>query len=225
MGFANVGSCCCWPAISPLRAAGTRGCVDSVRASGWHSVTFTASQIGFVSLLGVAGVIGTQLIGRVFDRGWSAPATGMGLAITLVSVAVSVLGGSSIVTLLIAVALLLIGVQAVLVLLQTMIVSMDPAARSRLKHCPHSLQRHLRCNRVNSCRRALGGRPVARRLGGSAVVVAYALGAVHHAANFSLKSSRMRRVPRRLDEKRPLMTCFPSRVTNQPRHCTLYYVS
>ncbi|MFJ5698652.1 MFS transporter [Arthrobacter sp. NPDC093139] len=94
--------------------------------------SFTASQIGLVSLFGVAGVLGAQITGRVYDRGWSVPAIGIGLAITLVSIAVSGLGGSSIVAVLVAVSLLSVGVQSVLVLLQTMMVSIDSAARSRL---------------------------------------------------------------------------------------------
>lgn len=138
-------------------------------------LSFTASQIGLVSLLGVAGVIGTQFIGRVFDRGWSVHAIGIGLAITLVSIAVSGFGGSSIVTVLIAVALLSVGVQTVLVLLQTMIVSIDPAARSRLNTA------HIVCNFIGG---AIGSTLAAvlwqvgqwpAVMGGSAVVVAFAL--------------------------------------------------
>lgn len=94
--------------------------------------SFTASQIGLVSLLGVVGVVGAQFTGRVYERGWSIPALGVGLAITLVSVAVSGFGGSSIVAVLIAVSLLSVGTQTVLVLLQTMMFSVDAAARSRL---------------------------------------------------------------------------------------------
>jgi predicted MFS family arabinose efflux permease len=107
----------------------------------WTGLTFllaatpfslTASQIGLMSLLGVAGVIGAQCIGRVYERGWSVPAIGLALAITLVSLAVSGFGGSSIVAVFIAVSLLSVGVQSGLVLLQTLIVTTDPAARSRL---------------------------------------------------------------------------------------------
>lgn len=91
-----------------------------------------ASHIGLVSLLGVLGVIGAQFTGRVYDRGWAVPAIGIGLVVTLVAVALAGFGGSSIVAVLIAISLLSVGAQSLLVLLQTMMVSIDPAARSRL---------------------------------------------------------------------------------------------
>ncbi|MFC9353967.1 MFS transporter [Arthrobacter sp. NPDC057013] len=94
--------------------------------------SFTAFQIGLVSLLGVLGVIGAQFTGRVYDRGWSIPAIAAGLAITLISLVISGLSGSLVAGVLVAVSLLSVGVQSVLVLLQTLIVSIDPAARSRL---------------------------------------------------------------------------------------------
>jgi predicted MFS family arabinose efflux permease len=92
----------------------------------------SASQIGLVSLLGVLGVIGARFTGRIYDRGWGVPAIGIGLVVTLAAVAIAGLGGSSIVAVFIAVALLSVGAQSVLVLLQTMMVSINPAARSRL---------------------------------------------------------------------------------------------
>jgi len=91
-----------------------------------------ASHIGLVSLLGVLGVVGAQFTGRVYDRGWAVPAIGVGLAVTLAAVALAGFGSSSIIAVLIAIALLSVGAQSVLVLLQTMMVSIDPAARSRL---------------------------------------------------------------------------------------------
>lgn len=94
--------------------------------------SFTASQIGLVSLLGVVGVIGAQFTGPVHDRGWSVPAIGAGLVLTLASVAVSGIGESSVVTMLVAVSMLSVGVQSLLVLLQTMMFSIDAAGRSRL---------------------------------------------------------------------------------------------
>lgn len=94
--------------------------------------SFSASHIGLVSLLGVLGVVGAQFTGRVYDRGWAVPAIGIGLVVTLAAVALAGFGGSSIVAVLIAISLLSVGAQSVLVLLQTMMVSIDPAARSRL---------------------------------------------------------------------------------------------
>lgn len=91
-----------------------------------------ASHIGLVSLLGVLGVIGAQFTGKVYDRGLAIPAIGIGLLITLSAIVIAGFGGSSIVAILIAIALLSVGAQSVLVLLQTMMVSINPAARSRL---------------------------------------------------------------------------------------------
>ena len=100
--------------------------------------SFPASQIGLVSLFGVLGVIGAQFTGRIYDRGWSVPAIGIGLAITLAALAVAGFGGSFIVAVLIAISLLSVGVQCVLVLLQTMMVSIDPASTQSPQHGPHS---------------------------------------------------------------------------------------
>jgi predicted MFS family arabinose efflux permease len=85
-----------------------------------------------VGLVGVFGAIAAQRTGRVYDRGRAVPAIGAGLAITLVSLAVSGLGATSIVAVLTAVALISIGIQSAQVLLQTKMLSIDPAARSRL---------------------------------------------------------------------------------------------
>ncbi|MBT2596505.1 MFS transporter [Arthrobacter sp. ISL-72] len=94
--------------------------------------SFTASQIGLVGLVGVFGAVAAQRTGGVYDRGWAVPAIGVGLAISMVSLAVSGLGATSIIAVLTAVALLSIGIQSAQVLLQTKMLSIDPAARSRL---------------------------------------------------------------------------------------------
>ncbi len=91
-----------------------------------------ASQIGLVSLLGVLGILGAQFSGRVYDRGWAIPAIGVGLVISLSAIAIAGFGASSIIAVFVAIALLSVGAQSVLVLLQTMMVSINPAARSRL---------------------------------------------------------------------------------------------
>jgi predicted MFS family arabinose efflux permease len=94
--------------------------------------SYSASQIGLVSLVGILGAVAAQRSGPVFDRGWGIPAIGVGLAITLVALVVSGLGASSIIAVLIAAALFSIGLQSAQVLTQTMMLSIDPAARSRL---------------------------------------------------------------------------------------------
>jgi predicted MFS family arabinose efflux permease len=94
--------------------------------------SFSAAQIGLVSLVGVLGAIGAQLTGRLYDRGWSSTVMGVGLAVTFSSLAIAGFGATSIIAVLIAVGLFSIGIQSVQVLLQTMLLSIDPAARSRL---------------------------------------------------------------------------------------------
>lgn len=93
---------------------------------------FQPSHVGLVSLLGLLGIIGARFTGRVYDRGRAVPAIGIGLLVALVAIACAGFGGASIIAVLIAVSLLSVGTQSVLVLLQTMMVSIDPAARSRL---------------------------------------------------------------------------------------------
>ena len=106
-----------------------------------------------------------------------------------------------IVTLLIAVAPLPIGVQAVLVLLQTMIVSIDPAARSRLNTA--RIVCNFICGAIGSTLAAVlwevGQWPAV--MGGSAVVVAYALALrfIHRKRAYRTTRSRCpRRLPRKI---------------------------
>lgn len=97
--------------------------------------SFTATQIGLVGLLGVAGVAGAvaaMRAGRLYDRGDSLPAIGIGLLVALVALVVAGLGVGTLAAVLIALEIFSIGVQSVQVLLQTRMVSIDPAARSRL---------------------------------------------------------------------------------------------
>ncbi|MDH6293411.1 MFS transporter [Rhodococcus opacus] len=94
--------------------------------------SFSATQIGLVSLIGIAGAISAMRVGRLFDRGLSIPAIGVGLIVTLISLTISGLGSTSIVLVLVSVAVFAIGVQGVQVLVQTRMLSIDPGARSRL---------------------------------------------------------------------------------------------
>lgn len=107
----------------------------------WTGLTFllsaepfslSATQIGLVSLIGIAGAISAMRVGRLFDRGLSMPAIGVALLITLVALAISGAGAGSLVVVLISVAVFSVGVQAVQVLVQTRMLSIDPGARSRL---------------------------------------------------------------------------------------------
>ncbi|MEW1813343.1 MFS transporter [Pseudarthrobacter phenanthrenivorans] len=113
----------------------------SVFTAFWTGITFLLSaapfsysvtQIGMVSLVGVLGAVVAQRTGPLSDRGWAGPAMGIGLAVTLVALIVSGLGSSSIICIIIAASLFSVGMQSVQVLTQTMMLSVDPAARSRL---------------------------------------------------------------------------------------------
>jgi predicted MFS family arabinose efflux permease len=94
--------------------------------------SYSGTQIGLVSLIGIAGAIAAMRVGRLFDRGLSLPAIGIGLLVVLAALIISGLGTTFIIVVLISVAIFSIGVQAVQVLVQTRMLSIDPAARSRL---------------------------------------------------------------------------------------------
>lgn len=94
--------------------------------------SYSTAQIGLVSLTAIAGAISAQRVGRLFDRGLSLPAIGVGLLVTLVGVLLSGVGAGSILVVLISVAVFSSGMMGVQVLVQTRMLSIDPAARSRL---------------------------------------------------------------------------------------------
>lgn len=94
--------------------------------------SYSATAIGLVSLVGIAGAVSAQRVGRLYDRGLSLPALGGGLAVALIGLVIAGLGATSIVVVLIAVAVFSVGLQGVQVLAQTRMLSIDPAARSRL---------------------------------------------------------------------------------------------
>jgi predicted MFS family arabinose efflux permease len=94
--------------------------------------SYSASQIGLVSIVGIAGAVTAQRVGRLFDRGLATPAIGIGLALTILALLISGLGSTTLPVLLIAIAIFSVGIQGAQVLLQTRMLSIDPAARSRL---------------------------------------------------------------------------------------------
>jgi len=94
--------------------------------------SYSATQIGLVSLIGIAGAISAQRAGRLFDHGLSLPTLGIGLLVALTGLVMSGIGANSIVVVLVSVAVFSIGVQAVQVLTQTRMLSIDGGARSRL---------------------------------------------------------------------------------------------
>ncbi|WP_199725620.1 MFS transporter [Nocardiopsis sp. Huas11] len=116
-------------------------CVMAVFTMFWTGLTFLLSsapygfsvtQIGLVSLLGVAGAVAAQNVGRLSDRGWALPAIGAGLALTLLSMVAAALAGGSLAVVFAAAAVSSVGIQSVLVLVQTSVMAIDPKARSRL---------------------------------------------------------------------------------------------
>ncbi|MBO0985392.1 MFS transporter [Rathayibacter sp. SD072] len=99
---------------------------------GAEPYSYSATAIGLVSLVGIAGAVSAQRVGRLYDRGLSLPAMGVGLAVALLGLVIAGIGSGSIVVVLIAVAVFSIGLQGVQVLAQTRMLSIDPGARSRL---------------------------------------------------------------------------------------------
>ena len=107
----------------------------------WTALTFllsappffySVSTIGLVGLAGLAGALIARRAGRLHDRGVSVPVTGGALTLAIVSLVVAGLGQTSIVVLLIAIVAFDISAQASLLLNQTRLLSIDPAARSRM---------------------------------------------------------------------------------------------
>jgi predicted MFS family arabinose efflux permease len=94
--------------------------------------SYPTTQIGLISLVGIAGAVAVQRAGRLFDRGLALPAIGMGLLLALVSVTIAGVGASFLAAILVAIALFSVGIQSVQVLVQTRMLSLDPSARSRL---------------------------------------------------------------------------------------------
>ncbi|MFD0697728.1 MFS transporter [Paenibacillus sp. GCM10027628] len=102
------------------------------------SPTFHFSQKGVAlfALVGVSGAIAAPVAGRLADRGWVRPATGLALASVIIAAILPLViqGGSTfaLVTLVVAAILLDMGVSANLVLGQRAIFSLGAEFRSRL---------------------------------------------------------------------------------------------
>jgi len=94
--------------------------------------SYSVTQIGLVGLVGLAGALAARRAGRLHDRGWSVPATGVALLLALISLAIAALGATSITLVLVAVVLIDVAIQALNVLNQTRLFSLNPNARSRL---------------------------------------------------------------------------------------------
>lgn len=97
---------------------------------------FSQTAVALFALAGVSGALAAPIAGRLADRGWIRPATGLALALVVLSVGMPLIipGGSTaaLITLVTAAILLDMGVSANLVLGQRAIFSLGAEFRSRL---------------------------------------------------------------------------------------------
>lgn len=107
----------------------------------WTSLTFLLSAppfgypvpvIGLFGLAGLAGAVAAQRAGRMHDRGWSIPATGLAWVGVLVAFVVAGLGGRSVAALLVAIVVLDVAMQTNGILGQARVFAVSSGARSRL---------------------------------------------------------------------------------------------
>ncbi|MFU1795559.1 MFS transporter [Paenibacillus azoreducens] len=127
------------------RRAAYHACVFATFSLFWTTVplllsgpTFHFSQKGIAvfALVGVAGAVAAPIAGRLADRGWTKPATGIALVTVVISVLLPLMiqtGSPLGITVLVVSAILLdAGVSANLVLGQRALFSLSPEIRSRL---------------------------------------------------------------------------------------------
>ncbi|GAB0167956.1 MFS transporter [Lysinibacillus sp. CTST325] len=97
---------------------------------------FSQKEVALFALVGVSGAVAAPMAGRLADRGWVRPATGLALALVIISVILPLMIQSdstlALVTLIISAILLDMGVSANLVLGQRAIFSLGAEFRSRL---------------------------------------------------------------------------------------------
>jgi predicted MFS family arabinose efflux permease len=107
----------------------------------WTALTFLLSAppfhypvsiIGLFGLAGLAGAIAAQRTGRLHDRGWSLPATGVSWAVVLVSFVVAAFAGRSVALIVVVVIVVDVALQAVGILNQLRVFAISHEARSRL---------------------------------------------------------------------------------------------
>lgn len=82
--------------------------------------------------MGLAGAIAAQRTGKLHDRGWSLPVTGIAWAMVVASFGLAFIGGQSLLWLVVAILGIDIAIQGINILNQTRLFDVDPAARSRL---------------------------------------------------------------------------------------------
>ena len=94
--------------------------------------SYSAAQIGLLGVVGLAGALAAQRVGRVHDMGKSTPATGAAIGLAILALTISTARPHSLLVVLVAVLLLDVAVQAGNVLHQTRLVNVDAQARSRI---------------------------------------------------------------------------------------------
>jgi len=127
------------------RRAAYHACVFATFSLFWTTVPlllsspifgFSQKEIALFALVGVAGAVAAPVAGRLADRGWTKPATGIALVTVIISVLLPLMihTGSPIgvAVLVISAILLDAGVSANLVLGQRAIFSLNPEIRGRL---------------------------------------------------------------------------------------------
>ncbi|MCH6468682.1 MFS transporter [Sinomonas terrae] len=107
----------------------------------WTSLTFLlagppfhypVSVIGLFGLVGIAGAVTAQRTGRLHDKGWSLPVTGVAWVLVLASFVLAAFSGRSVWMLVLVVFLLDVAIQGQNVLNQTRLLSLSHEGRSRL---------------------------------------------------------------------------------------------
>jgi predicted MFS family arabinose efflux permease len=107
----------------------------------WTSLAFLLSGspyhygnavIGLFGLAGLAGAVAATVAGRLTDRGRGRHTTTAAILITLASWAILAAGKTSVIALIIGIAVLDLGVQALHISNQNAVFALDPEARSRL---------------------------------------------------------------------------------------------
>jgi predicted MFS family arabinose efflux permease len=97
---------------------------------------FSQQEVALFALVGVSGALAAPVAGRMADRGWIRPATGIALGLVLISIALPLAapsGSTFALILLVVTAIVLdMGVSANLVLSQRAIFSLGAEVRSRL---------------------------------------------------------------------------------------------
>ncbi len=105
----------------------------------WTSITYELADhgvgqagIGLFALVGAAGALAAPVAGRIADRGWSRPATGVALVLAVLALVLAWAGQHSLALLALAAVLLDLAVQGSNVLGQQAIYSRRPESRSRM---------------------------------------------------------------------------------------------